>query len=83
MDYVNTNAPQGARVAVDGSVASAAAFARDDLEMRLARVALGEVDMALACDNSVNSQKYYPELDVVHQVTREGAVLSEVKARDR
>lgn len=80
MGYVNSEAGQDARIAVYGPMASAAAFARDDLVIVPEGASVGPDGMALACDNVIGRDSYYRALNVVHQVKLDEAVLAEVKA---
>ena len=78
MQYVNEVAPEGALVYVWGPYYSAEPFARSDLHVRLEGG--GETpDYALNCGKGLRNPNFYASWDVVHTVSREGTILSEVK----
>ena len=79
MQYVNEVAPEGALVYVWGPYYSAEPFARNDLHVRPEGGAKTP-DYALNCGKGLRNPNFYASWDVVHTVSREGTILSEVKA---
>jgi hypothetical protein len=83
MEYVNAHAPPSAGIAVTGPLASASAFAREDLRVRddseMASTSEFEPWAILACNLETVNPGYFPDAPVLWTVERDGTPLAVVK----
>ena len=80
IDFVNSEAEEGASVHVSGPDHLARTFAREDLFIYADWESVSDVDIALACSRALKGDWFYPDMDVVLSVRRGSAEYAHVKS---
>jgi len=81
-EYLNANAPAGARISVWGADHIVRRYAREDLEIIDFAKADAPLDFAVVSTRHNKDLELYPQAPVVFQTGRDGAVFSVVKRLD-
>jgi len=80
MEYLNDEALEGALIYAWGPYRAAETFARDDLVIR-PEGGTERPDFAIVCGRGLMNPNFYAGWDVVFEVTRQGTIMSQVKAQ--
>jgi hypothetical protein len=81
INYVNRIAPPNSALYIEGPVAAAMPFAREDLKINDPNLHREDLDYAIACRYSIWREDYYPDFKTIYEVRRGQGILSVLKSR--